>query len=124
LGMFQIILQSIGYEKILSARNGVEALPVLQSHGNSIDLILLNWLMPKMDGITLLRLLAQEYPHPVGVLMESGFSDDRHIREFFNSGSDLVLPIDYVAKPFVFEEFKLEVRVAMQIVGKLKRRTS
>jgi hypothetical protein len=54
--------------------------------------------------------------------MESGYSDERHMREFFSAGNDLVVPIDYVPKPFVFDEFKLEVRIAMQIIGKLKRR--
>ena len=43
-----------GYESVLEAANGREALEVLKEHRN-IDLILLDLIMPEMDGIEFLR---------------------------------------------------------------------
>lgn len=46
-------LRSMGCEKIKSARNGAEALALLQSH--KIDAVLSDWNMPVMSGLELLK---------------------------------------------------------------------
>jgi CheY-like chemotaxis protein len=122
LELFRILLESIGYSNIYQARDGTEALPILKARGNEIDLILLNWEMPRMDGLTLMRHLANHYPHTVGVLMESGYPHNEFKREFFKLGTNSVLPIDYLVKPFLLDEFALEVRVAMEYVRRRKLR--
>ena len=112
--LFRILLESMGYRNIYLAEDGTAALPILKAQGKSIDLILLNWEMPRMDGLALMRHLAHSYPHPVGVIMESGYPHNDFKREFFRLGTDSVVPIDYLVKPFRLEEFELEIRVAME----------
>jgi CheY-like chemotaxis protein len=122
LELFRIVLESMGYNNIYQAQDGTEALPILKARGNEIDLIVLNWEMPRMDGLTLMRHLAHNYPHTVGVLMESGYPHNEFKREFFKLGTNSVLPIDYLVKPFLLDEFALEVRVAMEFVRRRKLR--
>jgi CheY-like chemotaxis protein len=122
LDLFRIVLESLGYNNIYQAQDGFEALPILKAHGNEIDLIVLNWDMPRMDGLALMRHLAHSYPHTVGVLMESGYPHNEYKREFFKLGTNSVLPIDYLVKPFPLDEFALEVRVAMEFVRRRKLR--
>jgi two-component system, chemotaxis family, chemotaxis protein CheY len=122
LELFRLVLESLGYNNIYQAQDGTEALPILKARGNEIDLIVLNWEMPRMDGLTLMRHLAHSYPHTVGVLMESGYPHNEFKREFFKLGTNSVLPIDYLVKPFLLDEFALEVRVAMEFVRRRKLR--
>jgi two-component system chemotaxis response regulator CheY len=120
--LFRILLESMGYRNIHLAENGTAALPILEAQGSRIDLILLNWEMPRMDGLALMRHLAHSYPHPVGVIMESGYPHNDFKREFFRLGTDSVVPIDYLVKPFHIDEFELEIRVAMEYVRRRKLR--
>ena len=122
--LFRILLESMGYRNIYQAEDGAAALPILKAHGSGIDLILLNWEMPRMDGLALMRHLAHSYPHTVGVIMESGYPHNDFKREFFRLGTDSVVPIDYLVKPFAVAEFELEIRVAMEYMRtrKLRRR--
>ena len=55
--------------------------------------------------------------------MESVYPHNSYKNEFFRLGKNSVLPIDYLVKPFLLEEFALEVRVAMEYVHKGKLRS-
>jgi len=123
LELFRLLLESMGYNSIFQAQNGTEALPILKARGSEIDLILLNWAMPGMDGLTLLRHLRHGHPHTVGIIMESGCPDNAFKNDFFKLGTDSILTIDYLVKPFHLQEFTLEVRVAMEYVRKRKLRS-
>jgi two-component system chemotaxis response regulator CheY len=122
LELFRLLLESMGYSNIYQALDGIEALPILKARGSEIDLILLNWEMPRMDGLALMRHLALHYPLTVGVIMESGYPDNDYKRKFFRLGTNSVVPIDYLVKPFSLEEFQLEIRVAMEYVRRRKLR--
>jgi CheY-like chemotaxis protein len=122
LQLFRLLLESMGYANIYQAQDGTQALPILKARGNEIDLILLNWEMPRMDGLSLMRHLARHFPHTVGVIMESGYPNNDFKREFFRLGTDTVVPIDYLVKPFSLEEFQLEIKVAMEYMRRRKLR--
>ena len=49
-------LQKLGFETILEAGNGVEALEVMSK--NKIDMIVTDWNMPEMDGLTFVKAVA------------------------------------------------------------------
>jgi CheY-like chemotaxis protein len=51
--MIQLVLESEGYP-VVTAPNGAAALDVLQARGDEVGLILLDCLMPVMDGWTFL----------------------------------------------------------------------
>jgi CheY-like chemotaxis protein len=124
LELFRLLLEQMGYSNILLAQNGNEALPILKARGGDIDLILLNWAMPGMDGLTMMQQLgASGFPHIIGVIMESGSPDTLYKNEFFSLGTNSILPIDYLVKPFLLEDFDLEIRVGMEFVRKRKLRS-
>ncbi len=68
------ILESLNY-RVLTAEDGAEALNVYRAQPNQINLILTDMVMPKMDGIELVKALQQQSVPPK-VLMMSGFPRD------------------------------------------------
>jgi len=56
----------------------------------------------------------------VWTILESGYHHTKYQNDFFSLGTDFILPVDYLEKPFLLEEFALEVRVALEYVRKRK----
>lgn len=82
-----------GY-RISTAENGIVALNITQT--KSFDLILLDLLMPEMDGLeTLIRLKANTKTQHVPVIMISGLNEVENIVECLNAGAE-----DFITKPF------------------------
>jgi len=80
-----------GY-KILEATDGEEALK--KARRPSVDILLLDIMMPKMNGYDVLKTLRKEKNElPVIILTARGTIDDK--LDGFESGAD-----DYVVKPF------------------------
>jgi CheY-like chemotaxis protein len=97
------ILRSYGYQVIL-ASDGLEALEIYENNGDSIDLIILDLLMPKLGGKeTLLRL--QAINPVVKVIICSGYgSRTNGMQQFLDTG------INIVHKPFKPEKLVTAVR--------------
>jgi len=83
-------LKSLGYE-VITAGNGVEALE--QIHGQEPDLVVLDVIMPKMDGFQTLKELRTISTVPV--IMLSAMGDDSNRIKGLGLGAD-----DYLPKPF------------------------
>ena len=81
-----------GY-KILEAKDGEEALEVFEENKEKIKLVLLDVMMPKVDGWTVLRKIRQESSIPVIMLTARGEEQDELFG--FELGVD-----EYVSKPF------------------------
>ncbi len=81
-----------GY-KILEAGDGEEALDVFEENKEKIKLVLLDVMMPKIDGWTVLRKIRQESTVPVIMLTARGEEQDELFG--FELGVD-----EYVSKPF------------------------
>ncbi len=81
-----------GYH-ILEATNGEEALQVYEENKNHINLILLDVMMPKLDGWSVLRQIRQNSNLPVIMLTARGEEQDELFG--FELGVD-----EYIAKPF------------------------
>ena len=87
-------------------RDGVEALNALRSN-NSIDLLITDINMPRMDGLSLLqRLLDSE--ENVSAIVVSAYSDMRNIRIAINRGA-----FDFITKPIDLDD--LEATIAKTI---------
>jgi two-component system, cell cycle sensor histidine kinase and response regulator CckA len=71
--MAQQILESLGYQLLL-ARDGKEAVDLFGAHRNSISLVLLDVIMPKLDGIDTYEQMCKAKPS-VPVIFTSGYSD-------------------------------------------------
>lgn len=99
----KIYLTKEGFH-ILTAYNGKEALNILKE--NTIHLIILDVMMPKMDGITLAEKVRETGSIPI--IMLSAKSEDYDKILGLNVGAD-----DYVTKPF--NPMELIARVNSQI---------
>ena len=85
-------LVSSGYS-VLEAEDGEKALDVFQENKNKIDLILLDVMMPKLDGWSVLRQIRQESKVPIIMLTARGEEQDELFG--FELGVD-----EYISKPF------------------------
>jgi CheY-like chemotaxis protein len=71
------LLSRAGYE-VSAAANGKEAFAAL--YGGVPDLIILDLMMPQMDGITFLRLLrAHHFWNDIPVVVLTGHADEEHL---------------------------------------------
>ena len=61
---------------VLEAEDGEKALEVFQENKNKIDLILLDVMMPKLDGWSVLRQIRQESKVPIIMLTARGEEQD------------------------------------------------
>ena len=95
----RIVLKKIlsGQFSCLEAKNGQEALEMLQSHENQVDIILLDINMPVMDGKTFLQ-RKQQRPDLAGIPVIMITADDSPEQQTstFSLGAN-----DYIVKPFI-----------------------
>lgn len=91
-------LRELGFE-VLEASNGREALDVMNAEETPVSVILLDWDMPKMNGLELLKQLRQspEFSSLV-VVMVTAETEMDHIAEALEAGAN-----EYVMKPFTKE---------------------
>jgi adenylate cyclase len=87
-------------------RDGVEALNALRSN-NSIDLLITDINMPRMDGLSLLQSLLDN-EESISAIVVSAYGDMRNIRTAMNRGA-----FDFVTKPIDLED--LEATIAKTI---------
>jgi two-component system response regulator MprA len=99
-------LELEGYSVEL-ASDGVEALERLSSNGEP-DAVILDILMPKMDGLEACRRLRRE-GHRVPVLMLTAREEVENRVAGLDAGAD-----DYVIKPFALEELLARVRALLR----------
>ncbi len=85
-------LTAKGY-KILEAEDGEKALQVFEENSEKIDLILLDVMMPKLDGWSVLRQIRQTSKVPIIMLTARGEEQDELFG--FELGVD-----EYISKPF------------------------
>ena len=85
-------LSQKGYQ-ILEAEDGEKAIEVFEENRNKIKLILLDVMMPKLDGWSVLRQIRQESKLPVIMLTARGEEQDELFG--FELGVD-----EYISKPF------------------------
>ena len=101
----EIYLKSQGYQT-LKAANGVIAWELLQN--NTVDLALIDVMMPVMDGIALTMKIRELYEFPIIIL--SAKSEDIDKITGLNIGAD-----DYVTKPFVPMELLARVHAQLRL---------
>jgi PAS domain S-box-containing protein len=87
------IVTQLGYRAV-TARSGEEALEIFRKDKERIDLIILDMIMPGMDGLTAYEQLKKIDPD-VKVLLSSGYSLTGAVKEILNKGCD-----EYIQKPY------------------------
>jgi DNA-binding response OmpR family regulator len=102
--LLEINLKIEGYE-VITATNGLEALEMVSTQ--MPDLILLDVMMPKLDGITTCERIRQFSNVPVIMVTAKGEEQER-VRGL-NVGAD-----DYIVKPFSATELLARVRAVLR----------
>lgn len=102
------ILKKNNYETI-SAHNGIEALEILDEQ-SSIDVIVLDRMMPQMDGITFIRRL-REFGRfrDTPVIMQTAANDDHQVQEGIEAGVYW-----YITKPFAHNMLSTLIKSALR----------
>ena len=95
-------LEESGYE-VQAAFNGEEGLKFASS--NEYDIILMDVIMPKMNGFDVVKTLRNELKIHTHVIMLSALDQNDNIIEGLDSGAD-----DYLTKPFKFGELLARIR--------------
>jgi len=105
-------LLEIGYKDIYDALNGEDALEKLKSGG--FGLVLLDWNMPVMNGIELLRIIrADSALRTLPVLMITTEAKMENIMEAVQAGVS-----DYVVKPFSAQALQEKLEKIFQKLSK------
>lgn len=79
---------------VVTATNGVDGLELIKT--SDIDLVLLDWMMPEMDGLSVLyKLMSNEETKDIPVLFISSKTDQTSIDKALSVGAK-----DYISKPF------------------------
>ncbi len=82
--------------RILEARNGEEALELIEQYGTGISLVLLDILMPVKGGFEVLNYMNKtRLIDEIPVIMISGDSTDANIKRAYSMGIS-----DFISKPF------------------------
>lgn len=109
------ILKKSNYETI-SAKNGVEALDVLE-HEKHIDVIVLDRMMPQMDGMTFMRRLKENNRfRDTPVIMQTAADEEHQVMEGIEAGVYW-----YITKPFQHQMLSCLVRSALRTNRKNKK---
>lgn len=97
-------LEQEGYE-ILTAADGEEALNVFED--NSVDLVLLDVMLPKLDGIQVCQRIREQSNVPIIMLTAKGEDMDKILG--LEYGAD-----DYMTKPFNILEVKARIKTILR----------
>ena len=97
------LLEKLGY-RVVQADGGEKAVEIFKERDPKIDLVLLDMIMPGMDGFQTLQHLRALNPQ-VAILLCSGYGDGKN--------KDLPLDVGYIPKPYTLEVLSQKVAAAI-----------
>ena len=106
--LLKMLQRTLVYENmdVLTAGNGEEALPVIDQ--KKPDLLIVDWMMPKMDGVTLIRRLRAEENNTMVLMLTARDAVENRV-DGLESGAD-----DYLVKPFAPAELVARTRALLR----------
>lgn len=99
-------LEFEGYD-VLTANDGTSALDMYLKNQYAIGVILLDWLLPKLDGLEVLRRIRKGDDVPIMMMTARDYVGDKVAG--LDAGAD-----DYITKPFEIEELLARIRVIIR----------
>jgi len=101
--------------QFVEANNGEEALALLEAF--SVDLVLLDWNMPKLSGIDFLKAVrAMDKYKSLPIVMVTSESAKFNVIEALKNGAT-----DYITKPISSDSFREKIGKLPQFSGLLKK---
>ena len=103
--------------RILQAENGEEGIRILQEHENDIALVLLDILMPGLNGFDVLNLMnVNHWIEDIPVIIISAENSSDYVRKAYELGAS-----DYVNRPFDSKTVYQRVYNIIKLYAKQKR---
>jgi two-component system chemotaxis response regulator CheY len=109
----QTVLRQLKVPYVSTAKDGAEALDVLNSGTQRFDLIVSDWNMPEMSGLQLLKAVRMKWPG-MPFIMLTGKASPEFVVEARDNGVDA-----YVVKPF--SPAQLGQKIAAVVAAKAKK---
>lgn len=108
--LLKMLQRTLVYENlsVFTASDGLEALPMVAKH--QPDLIILDWMMPHMDGLTFIQKLRDQEVHTLVLMLTARDAIENRV-EGLESGAD-----DYLVKPFAPAELVARVHAILRRV--------
>ena len=91
-------LSELGYD-VCDAGNGQEALSLLEKEAGALSFMLVDWNMPVMGGLDLVKAMRAEQRYsPISLIMVTTETEIEHMAQALQAGAN-----EYVMKPFTKE---------------------
>lgn len=103
----RLMLESLGY-KILRANSGQKAMEIFTEQTYAIDLVILDLVMPDLDGEAVFERMRQIRPD-IKVIFASGFYVMEQTPSFMQNGAS-----DFLQKPFNMRQLSTKIRAVLQ----------
>ncbi len=100
------ILERLGY-KVIIADNGKTAINIYETAKDEIDIVILDMIMPGMNGIETFKRLKRCNPE-IKILFSSGYSIDEESTEIMNLDAN-----GFIQKPYKYEKLSQKLRSMM-----------
>ncbi|MGY3187557.1 SpoIIE family protein phosphatase [Lysinibacillus sp. TE18511] len=120
LFVIEKILKNAGYDNCVSLTSAYELFDYVQldapnPKGNSVDLILLDIMMPEVDGIEACKRIKQnERLKDIQIIFVTALEDKNMLAEALDIGG-----VDYITKPINKTELLARIRVALRLKAEL-----
>jgi CheY-like chemotaxis protein len=95
----RILLEREGFQ-VLTADDGEQALDIYRREGDAIDLVLLDYSMPRMNGVQTLKELAHLDPDVCAIFC-SGYHTDHEVNQMLAAGGRAFVPKPYQPRDLV-----------------------
>ena len=113
--LLKLTLQSAGYDSVLEASNGEDGLALAMRY--KPDLILLDLMMPGIDGFEVIRRLrADPATADIQIVILSALNSNEDVVKGFNVGAN-----DFIMKPIIMEKLLSCVITQMQVIEARQR---
>jgi DNA-binding response OmpR family regulator len=103
-----------GYH-VIEATDGEAAWEILQK-SNAPDLIILDWMMPKLDGIGLCQRIQEKLSHKPYIILLTQIAGTQNIIKGLEAGAD-----EFLSKPFNMAELRSRLSVGAKIIISQKK---
>lgn len=121
LGLKTFLREYVGFDEVFTANSGQKALDLLEVEP-SIDVVTLDYQMPGMNGIEVLREIQERISRPISVTMITGYPSEELESEFRAFESPTLLTSHFLAKPVEFEKLEPLMLRSQEDVAAIRRK--
>lgn len=97
------IIEKLGY-RVIEAENGEQAIRIIKAYDQTVDLAILDIVLPDIRGDELFGMIRQLRPS-VKILLSSGYSLNKAIQDILDTGAD-----GFIQKPYSYKSMETRLK--------------